>query len=387
MTEWRYLTSDGASAASGLACDEALMLGYGRNSPPAAEATLRLYTYRPHCALVGRYQSLEDELDAGACERLGVEVGRRPTGGGAILMGPAQLGVALAARARAEESPREALARYARGVVAGLEALGIEARFRRKNDLEVGGRKIAGLGLYLDPAGAILFHASVLVGLDVDLMLSVLRIPGAKLSDKAVARVEERVTTVSRELGRALEAPDVRATFHDGFGRAFGVTLSAPAQPSEHEERRRVELEGERYGNPAWIHQRSPRRDARGTALLKTPAGLLRIFAGVHGEVIKSVLVTGDFNVLPAGVARLESALKWCRAEPESILRIAEETLGPDELGLPASELAAAIWQAAEQGMGRQQAAHPRREGSCYFPEEAGALPSIAPAGSRTEEV
>src|SRR6266567_3851602 len=162
MNEWRYLAADEVDAAAGLAVDEALMLRHGRGR--SGPTTLRLYSYRD-CALIGRYQSLADEIDGAAGARLGVQVGRRPTGGGAIVMTPAQLGVAVTARAVAEESPREALARYARGVIAGLGLLGIEAHFRHKNDLEVGGRKIAGLGLYLDPAGAVLFHSSVLVDL------------------------------------------------------------------------------------------------------------------------------------------------------------------------------------------------------------------------------
>ena len=60
MTRWRYLEDDGVDAAAGLAADEALMLRCGRGQTPDADATLRLYTYRAHCALVGRYQSLED---------------------------------------------------------------------------------------------------------------------------------------------------------------------------------------------------------------------------------------------------------------------------------------------------------------------------------------
>ena len=91
MTGWRYLTEEAVGAAEGLAADEALMLHHGRDEHAEAEATLRLYTYRSHCALVGRYQSLEDEVDREACHRLDVQYGRRPTGGGAILMGGGQL--------------------------------------------------------------------------------------------------------------------------------------------------------------------------------------------------------------------------------------------------------------------------------------------------------
>ncbi len=226
---WRLLVEDGVGAAAGLAADEAMLAPFaaGQRSPFAA--ALRLYTYRPHCALVGRYQSLEDEVDEAACAAAGVEVGRRPTGGGAILMGPDQLGVALALPAPLDEPPRLTLARLARGVVAGLARLGVEAHFRSKNDLEVGGRKVAGLGLYRDERGAMLFHSSVLVDLDVPLMLRVLRIPGAKLADKGVERVQERVTTLRREVGAGLTSEEARQAVAAGMAATFGVEVVAAA--------------------------------------------------------------------------------------------------------------------------------------------------------------
>lgn len=372
MTRWRYLSDDGAGAAAGLAADEAAMRRYGRGETPAEEATLRLYSYRPHCALVGRYQSLEDEVDLKRCAAREVQVGRRPTGGGAILMGPGQLGVAVATRAGAREPPRALLRRYAAGVIAGLGRLGVAAAFRSKNDLEVGGRKIAGLGLYLDPWGVVLFHASVLADLDVALMLEVLRIPGAKLSDKAVARVGQRVTTVSRELGRELAAADVRDAIRRGFAATFGLDL-VPGRLDEQERARRDELVETRYAAAAWLGERGPRRDARGSALLKTPEGLLRVYVGLHGETIKSALFAGDFNVLPAGLPRLEAALKWCRAEPRRIAEAAASTLAPGDLGVPPESVAAAVWEAAGAALELQRCGHPKRlTGSCYFPQPAG---------------
>src|SRR3974390_317908 len=116
---WRLLADDGAGAAEGLALDEALMARYARGEadhPP----TLLLYTYRSHCALVGRYQNLEAELDLDACQRTGTPVSRRPTGGGAIIMGAGQLGVAVTSRAPAGKRPREIIEELATAVMAGL---------------------------------------------------------------------------------------------------------------------------------------------------------------------------------------------------------------------------------------------------------------------------
>ncbi|HEX9033832.1 MAG TPA: hypothetical protein VF834_18490, partial [Streptosporangiaceae bacterium] len=195
-TPWRLLADDGADAARGLALDEALMARYARGNPPAPP-TLRLYTYRTHCALIGRYQNLDAEVHLETCRETGTQVSRRPTGGGAIIMGAGQLGVALTAAAPPDRRPREIIEDLATALIAGLSELGITAVFKGKNDLEVNGRKVAGLGLYLDQSGAMLFHASVLADLDIGFMLRALRIPAAKLADKATAAVAERVTTVT----------------------------------------------------------------------------------------------------------------------------------------------------------------------------------------------
>ncbi len=383
-SRWRYLTADAVAAAPGLACDEAMMLPYGRDGAAGTAATLRLYTYRAHCALVGRYQHLEEEVDLARCEADGIEVGRRPTGGGAIIMGPGQLGVAIAAPAVAEESPRQTLRRYAAAVVAGLAELGIDAGFRSKNDLEVGGRKIAGLGVYYDSRGAVLFHSSVLVDLDVEAMLRVLRIPAAKLSDKAAATVEDRLTTVSRELERPLEARDVRDRVAAGIARAFEVEL-VPDRLDAGEAERSRELT-ERYASREWIHQHGPRRDVRGTSTLKTPQGLLRVHVDIHGGTLKNVLLTGDFNVLPAAVTRIESALKWCRADRRAIAEVVRESLAETDLGTAPEDVTKAIWRAVSRGMRLGRISHPMRaRGSCYYPESGvAALP--VPVGSRQSE-
>ena len=74
---WRLLSDDGVPAADGLAMDEALMARYARGEPPRPP-TLRLYTYRTHCALIGRYQNLDAEVDLPACRETGTQVSRRP---------------------------------------------------------------------------------------------------------------------------------------------------------------------------------------------------------------------------------------------------------------------------------------------------------------------
>ena len=368
---WRLLGGDGAAAADGLALDEALMARYSRDQPPRPP-TLRLYTYRTHCALIGRYQNLEAEVDLAACRETSTQVSRRPTGGGAIIMGAAQLGVALTAAAPPDRRPREIIEELACGLMAGLAELGITAVFRGKNDLEVNGRKVAGLGLYLDPAGAMLFHASVLADLDIGFMLRVLRIPAVKLADKAAAAVAERVTTVTEQAGRPWDGPALRPVIAAGFAAAFGAGLE-PADPEPAEQALAAALAAGRYAAGSWLTDRSVALDGSGSASLKTPAGLARIYLTTHGDLVKSAIVVGDFNELPAAVAEMESALRWRRLDDRAVGDAVARSGAGQALGVPAGQLVAAVLHAGRQASERLAAAPARSAGSCYFPDTGGA--------------
>ncbi|MFQ5522536.1 MAG: hypothetical protein ACE5F5_03040 [Acidimicrobiia bacterium] len=367
MKTWRYITNDSVGGAEGLALDEALCAAYGRDDRESP-TTLRLYTYRDHAALCGRFQHLEAEVDLDACQRTGTEFNRRPTGGGAIIMGETQLGVAVCAPAPVAESPKSILLRFSEGIVAGLATLGMEASFGGKNDLKVGGRKIAGLGLYLNGSGGLLFHASILADLDVAFMLDVLRIPVAKLGGAAVEAVERRVTTVSRETGRSWDGKALREVIADGVSEAMGVDLDVSTSTAGEEALAKGLLES-KYGTDEWRFQRSPQLDATGTSMIKTPGGLVRLYLAMTGETIKSALFTGDFNELPPDLADLESRLKWSATDRATLSRIVGECLtGGSTLGVTNDEIVELIMSAARRAQAIGLAA-PSRSGSCYFPE------------------
>jgi lipoate-protein ligase A len=369
VTHWRLIRSDGVRAAAGLAADEALTAGYSRFSP-LRPPTVRLYTYHDHCALVGRYQSLDAEVDVAACRARGIEYNRRPTGGGAIIMGAGQLGVAVATRAPSERRPRELLEELSGGIVTGLSRLGIAATFRGKNDLAVGGRKIAGLGLYLDGLGGLLFHASVLADLDVDLMLGVLRIPAAKLGDRAAQAVCERVTTVTRETGHAWDGAALAAEIAAGFAAWLGIDFEFGAMRPE-EEALAASLVEKRYGRDEWRAECSPRSDVTATTVARLGAGTVRIYIAVHGQAIKSILFTGDFNSVPASLVAIEEGLRWKRLERSAVEQVVRRCAQDSpEIGDPAL-LIEAILSLGER-VSHPPSAAPEREGSCYFPEGVG---------------
>lgn len=357
--DWRYVSDDGVTASFGLAADEALTRRQGTTASPP---TLRLYTYASHCALVGRFQRVASEVRLDSCRARGIAVNRRPTGGGTILMGAEQLGVAIMTRAdglpRSYDRIRDLFQRFGAGLIAALGALGIAAEYRRKNDIEVAGRKIAGLGIYFDRGGGLLFHASLLVDLDIPLMLSVLKTPLAKISDKAIATVADRISTVRREGKRDISVDEVRGIVRDAYARTLGIDLT-PWDFTAEERADIAALERERYETDAWIHQEPAVPDSTGSATLKTAGGLVSAHLTLAGDVIKAVYITGDFFCEESVVMEIERALRWHSADPTRVTRTLA-TLAGDGLTLPqitSGELARVIAAAVGAAQRHEQGA------------------------------
>ena len=313
---WRYLCEDRVSDSYGLAADEAMALRVGENlSPP----DLRLYTYRSCSALVGRFQRIENELNLEFCREQKMSVNRRPTGGGAILMGEDQLGVALMLRDwNGCKAPRELMRHFASALCEGLLVFGVNAQFRGKNDLEVEGRKIGGLGIHSNASGGYLLHCSLLVDLDVPLMLRALNVPLEKLEARQLKSIEGRITTVRRELKKDTSLNEVRDKIRRVFSSYFSVEFKQSCYSPE-EKKIISEMESSRYLNKDWIYQKVDVPDLSGEARQMTPAGLLDVRVTMAGRQIKAVFLGGDFFAEESAVSDIEGSLRWHSSEFEQI--------------------------------------------------------------------
>ena len=372
MIKYRYIQENDTSASYGLAADEYLM-NYHHNDAEFP-ATLRLYNYQNYAVLAGRFQDINAEINIEACEQNGFQYGRRLTGGGAILMGSEQLGICFATSSKIFkwENIRELYHKFSIPVINALAKLGIDAEFRSKNDLEVNGKKIAGLGVHVDADGAIQFHTSLLLGLDINKMLEVLRIPIQKYSDKRkISSIEQRITTISRELDKNISKEKVIGIVKLCFAEEFGVDLIAKEFSLE-EKQSINKLEQNRYLTEEWIYQRSPQSDMTGMSLKKTPAGLLRTYIGLKGETIKSVLITGDFFEQANIFNRIESELKWSSMDKENIRVVVKKVFQWQEFdsqkyGLTVEMIVESIWLAAQRAMAAERYTY---KGSCYYPKK-----------------
>ena len=317
MNFWRYIKNDCVTASAGLAADEIIA---NRAGAGTSQPTLRLYTFKP-CALVGRFQNIENELNLDYCAENKIPVNRRPTGGGAIIMGENQLGVSLAIPGKSDETyanARERMAQFSQGIISGMATLGIDVEFRRKNDLEVKGKKIAGLGLHKTATGGLLFHASLLVDLDVAFMLNVLQTPFEKISDKEIATVAERTTTVQREVESPMAMDEIRHIILNGYKNVFNSNILL--DDYSHEEKVEIyQLEKDKYIDSDWIFQSTEVPDSTGRSVIKSESGLLDIRIVLAGKMIKSAYIGGDFFTSEHAISDLEHSLRWHSIRDKSL--------------------------------------------------------------------
>ncbi len=310
-TIWRLLDTGVRSAAENMALDDVILECKSAGKVPN---TLRFLQFKPPAVLVGYHQAIEQEVRLEYCERAGIEVNRRLTGGGAIYFDEKSLGwEVFASKKDLPDLRLEDLCRMlCEGAIVGLRRLGINASFRRKNDIEVNGRKISGTG-GTERGGAFLFQGTLLVDFDVETMLKALRVPIAKLKDKEVRSLRERVTCLKWELGCAPSLHKVKEALASGFEEVLKVNFRRAGLTNH--ERELLEKRLKYFKSNEWIHAiRKPLGETGEVyALLKRPGGLIRASLQVDRErrIIKNVFITGDFFAFPCkAIMDLESLLK-----------------------------------------------------------------------------
>jgi len=208
MSQWRVVELETRDAFENMAIDEAVSeLVATKDSPP----TIRFYRWKPSAISIGYFQSLHDEVDVDACEKAGVDFVRRRTGGGAVYH---DYEGELTYSVIAPESifPKGIIDSYhciCGWIMDSLKHVGVETEFKPINDIVmaegavgpdgevVGGKKISG-NAQTRRQGVLLQHGTILYKVDVRKMFSLLKVGQDKISDKMIATVEDRVTSVNK---------------------------------------------------------------------------------------------------------------------------------------------------------------------------------------------
>lgn len=295
-----------------IAFDQAMIDAHQQGIIPDTIRFLRF----PPTALIGRHQVLSRELNLEHCRRKGVGIVRRITGGGAIYFDEGQLGWVLVFQRSTLgfASLAELSGEICQAAAAGLSRLGIDARYRPRNDIEVDGRKISGTGGLFD-GDTILFQGTVLVDMNLQHMAAALNVPQEKLAKRKLASTTQRVVTLRELLGAQTPSlEEIKAALLAGFVERLGIE-PVPGETLAEEETLAYQLFTEEIGTDEFVAEID---EPQGEAVLHgshsgaggTVSTCMKL-GGVNNDHVQSVLITGDFFVTPPRtILDLEAVLK-----------------------------------------------------------------------------
>lgn len=221
----RVLETGYNNAALNMAIDEALIENIG-DAP-----ILRIYGWRPAAVSIGYFQSIKEEVDLEKCSKIGVDVVRRLTGGGAVLHE-----FELTYSFITKQYPQNIMESYrwiCEAIVVSINRLGFDASFVPLNDIVVQGKKVSG-SAQTRRNGVLLQHGTLLLSVDVDKMFSILKVPTEKLRDKIIKDVKKRVTSLS---GTTFD--DMASSLKTSFATKFDAKLAADTLRTEEVSRAR----------------------------------------------------------------------------------------------------------------------------------------------------
>ena len=220
--------------------------------------TIRFYRWQPSAVSIGYFQIAEEEVDFEACSALNIDMVRRITGGGAVYHDyNGELTYSLIVDESNEKIPKDITKSYeiiCLGIVEGLKTLDIDASFKPINDIIVNGRKISG-NAQTRRWGIVLQHGTILVDADIRTMFKALKVSKEKISDKQIKAVEDRVTTIKKELGRKVTFEEVASALRIGFEKTLDIDLTD--QPlTDRETSLALELRETKFKNRDWNMKR-----------------------------------------------------------------------------------------------------------------------------------
>jgi len=308
LESWRLLDTGLASAARNIALSRALLEARRADE---ISSTLRFWRCT-RAALLGHFQSAEQELDLAFCRSHNITVQRRITGGPAMYVDETQLGWELYLHRRdiGKGDMQQLVRRVCHAAATALSALGVDARYRRPDEVEIDGRSLCTTGCTAD-GDAVLLQAVLWLDTDSGDLARVYR--GPPVTRAGTLALPPRTTGLKAELGRKPGVSRVRDNLVEAFESEFAIEFREGELSLT--EQRRCDEALRAVDTPQWVD------------LVKTPAGARPITEAVQavadatlraavafepdsGTICK-VWLASDVDIRPARTLRdLEAALR-----------------------------------------------------------------------------
>ncbi|MGD7001703.1 lipoyl protein ligase domain-containing protein [Corynebacterium halotolerans] len=247
--DWEVIHSPVLPTPVNVALDDLLLrqVADGQRGP-----TMRIWEWEDRAAVIGSYQSYDNELEPAGVEEHDVTVVRRVSGGGAMFM---EGGNCITYSLYAPESLvagltyEQSYAYLDRWVLAALKKHGVNAWYVPINDITSDGGKIGGAA-QKRRGRAVLHHVTMSYDIDAEMMTQVLRIGRVKIADKGIRSAKKRVDPLRSQTGatRAEIIDTLLETFRDRYGAATVELSDADLAQAR-------ELVDTKFGTEEWTHR------------------------------------------------------------------------------------------------------------------------------------
>ncbi len=229
MDNWRLIDSGEGTGKYNMEFDLKLLASAEKGESPP---TLRLYRWNPPAVSLGAGQKPEEEADLDFCRQNGIDVVRRPSGGGAILHED-EITYSFTGRISDHPAFKDLLSSYyiiVEGLMKGLEKIGVNAGVRggkssgperyipcfalsSRHDLVINDKKIIG-SAQRRKKNAFMQHGSIPISYNQRLVTGVFRNP-QDFFDKA--------TSIAEVLGCRPEDAVIKEALIKGMEESLGA--------------------------------------------------------------------------------------------------------------------------------------------------------------------
>ncbi len=239
--DWRLIPERPLSAAMNVALDEIL----NESDRPS----LRFWNWAEPAVVIGRCQSIANEVDRDAMAARGVALVRRSSGGGAMFAQPhgtITWSITLPEEAVAGLTIRQSYEVCDAWAIQCLRGLGADAHHVPVNDIACAEGKIAGAA-QARRKGRVLHHTTLAYDLDMGELATVLRIGRERPAESAVASAAKVVAPLRSQLAlpRSTVVESLLHSFRECYGgRIEPLTASELAAAAE--------LARSKYADPVW---------------------------------------------------------------------------------------------------------------------------------------
>jgi len=291
------------------------------------EAVLRVYSFPGDVILVGRYHALGELPDVGQ-----ITVTRRLTGGRVVPAGQGfvQFSLFLPHRSAffSDEpynlAPFQVLNRYARPILQGLKAEGIEVFYPGRDLLTVRQQPLGWISFTTEEDGALLCEGGLAVCRDLSLLPYLLDRADPQGMIPSQFFTSGQVTSLGRLTAKPVAFTRVAMMLRRGFAQYPGLELVD--QGLNGEEQVAISVLAQGRSSREWLQSRPLRADLPLRATTATQLGVLQVrFALTAEKTLADVQFSGDLIVNPAAITALEQGLCGCLLEREALWRVVDQ--------------------------------------------------------------